>query len=167
MLRAQNRGGLFLWLLAAFGEHFEPFLGYRKRKKPCKYTLQGFAIICFDILRYGRDSNPRPPAWQAGILTSWTTTPLNEVWLAVTYSHMGKPHTTIGASAFHFWVRYGVRWDHRSIAARIIPLITFLYSAPLSLALTTKQADNLQNFLFLLWVSSRLSNTQNPWALYS
>ena len=49
-------------LLAAFGEHFEPFLGYRKRKKPCKYTLQGFAIICFDILRYGRDSNPRPPA---------------------------------------------------------------------------------------------------------
>ena len=27
-------------------------------------------------LRYGRDSNPRPPAWQAGILTSWTTTPL-------------------------------------------------------------------------------------------
>lgn len=75
MLRAQNRGGLFLWLLAAFGEHFEPFLGYRKRKKPCKYTLQGFAIICFDILRYGRDSNPRPPAWQAGILTSWTTAP--------------------------------------------------------------------------------------------
>ena len=29
-----------------------------------------------DFLRYGRDSNPRPPAWQAGILTSWTTTPL-------------------------------------------------------------------------------------------
>ena len=28
------------------------------------------------FLRYGRDSNPRPPAWQAGILTSWTTTPL-------------------------------------------------------------------------------------------
>ena len=75
MLRAQNRGGLFLWLLAAFGEHFEPFLGYRKRKKPCKYTLQGFAIICFDILRYGRDSNPRPSAWQADILTNWTTRP--------------------------------------------------------------------------------------------
>ena len=26
-------------------------------------------------MRNGRDSNPRPPAWQAGILTSWTTTP--------------------------------------------------------------------------------------------
>ena len=25
--------------------------------------------------RPGRDSNPRPPAWQAGILTSWTTRP--------------------------------------------------------------------------------------------
>ena len=27
------------------------------------------------LKRYGRDSNPRPPAWQAGILTNWTTTP--------------------------------------------------------------------------------------------
>ena len=90
-------------------------------------------------------------------------------YLAVSYSHMGMPHTTIGASAFHFWVRYGVRWDHRSIAARIIPLITFLFlSATLSLALTTKQADNLQYFLFILWVSSLYHyNTQNPWALYS
>ena len=26
--------------------------------------------------RCGRDSNPRPPAWQAGILTSWTTAPI-------------------------------------------------------------------------------------------
>ena len=25
--------------------------------------------------RPGRDSNPRPPAWQAGILTNWTTRP--------------------------------------------------------------------------------------------
>ena len=27
------------------------------------------------LWRPGRDSNPRPPAWQAGILTSWTTRP--------------------------------------------------------------------------------------------
>ena len=53
-------------------------------------------------------------------------------YLAVSYSHMGMPHTTIGASAFHFWVRYGVRWDHRSIAARIIPLITFLSALTIS-----------------------------------
>ena len=25
----------------------------------------------------------------------------------MSYSHMGKPHTTIGANAFHFWVRNG------------------------------------------------------------
>ena len=28
--------------------------------------------------RNGRGSNPRPPAWQAGILTSWTTAPHNK-----------------------------------------------------------------------------------------
>ena len=28
------------------------------------------------IWRLGRGSNPRPPAWQAGILTNWTTEPL-------------------------------------------------------------------------------------------
>ena len=27
--------------------------------------------------------------------------------LAMSYSHMGKPHTTIGANSFHFWVRDG------------------------------------------------------------
>ena len=30
--------------------------------------------------------------------------------LTMTYSHMGRPHTTIGAKSFHFWVRYGIRW---------------------------------------------------------
>ena len=29
----------------------------------------------FIYLRTGRDSNPRPPPWQGGILTSWTTNP--------------------------------------------------------------------------------------------
>ena len=90
-------------------------------------------------------------------------------YLAVSYSHMGKPHTTIGASAFHFWVRYGVRWDHRSIAARIIPLITFSIRTLSALTISSVSQPNklikLQNFLFRLWVSSY--NTQNPWALYS
>ena len=30
--------------------------------------------------------------------------------LTMTYSHMGRPHTTIGAKSFHFWVRNGIRW---------------------------------------------------------
>tara|TARA_B100000530_G_scaffold35171_1_gene20388 strand:- start:122 stop:472 length:351 start_codon:yes stop_codon:yes gene_type:complete len=30
--------------------------------------------------------------------------------LAVSYSHMGRPHTTIGAERFHFRVRNGIGW---------------------------------------------------------
>ena len=32
-----------------------------------------FTKVC---MRSGRDSNSRPPAWQAGILTNWTTRPI-------------------------------------------------------------------------------------------
>ena len=38
--------------------------------------------------------------------------------LAVTYYHMGKPHTTIGANQFHDRVRDGIGWDLVAIAAR-------------------------------------------------
>ena len=38
--------------------------------------------------------------------------------LAVTYSHMGRPHTTIGAEHFHFRVRNGIGWFLLAIAAR-------------------------------------------------
>ena len=47
-------------------------------KKAYKIESQ---LLVGSFLRYGRDSNPRPPAWQAGILTSWTTTPLSLSWL--------------------------------------------------------------------------------------
>jgi hypothetical protein len=30
--------------------------------------------------------------------------------LAMSYSHMGRPHTTIGAERFHFRVRNGIGW---------------------------------------------------------
>ncbi len=33
-------------------------------------------------------------------ITPWRTTKIGR--LAMTYSHMGRPHTTIGAIAFHF-----------------------------------------------------------------
>ena len=39
---------------------------FRKKKKK---------HFCF-FLRCGRDSNPRPHAWQACILTNWTTAPI-------------------------------------------------------------------------------------------
>jgi hypothetical protein len=38
--------------------------------------------------------------------------------LAVSYSHMGKPHTTIGAEHFHFRVRNGIGWFLLAMAAR-------------------------------------------------
>ncbi|MYP42880.1 hypothetical protein DCI98_19230, partial [Salmonella enterica subsp. enterica serovar 4,12:i:-] len=34
--------------------------------------------------------------------------------LAVPYSRMGGPHTTIGATAFHFLVRHGGGGGHRA-----------------------------------------------------
>ena len=42
---------------------------------------------------------------------------LNKI-LAVSYSHMGRPHTTIGAECFHFRVRNGIGWFPLAIAAR-------------------------------------------------
>ena len=42
---------------------------------------------------------------------------LNKI-LAVSYSHMGRPHTTIGAERFHFRVRKGIGWFPLAIAAR-------------------------------------------------
>ena len=38
--------------------------------------------------------------------------------LAVTYSHMGRPHTTIGAGRLHFRVRDGIGWFPSAMAAR-------------------------------------------------
>ena len=38
--------------------------------------------------------------------------------LAVTYFHMGRPHTIIGAEQFHFRVRDGIGWFPLAKAAR-------------------------------------------------
>ena len=38
--------------------------------------------------------------------------------LAVTYFHMGKPHTIIGAEQFHYRVRDGIGWFPLAMAAR-------------------------------------------------
>ena len=43
---------------------------------------------------------------------------LLKISLAVSYSHMGRPHTTIGAERFHFRVRNGIGWFPLAIAAR-------------------------------------------------
>lgn len=46
--------------------------------------------------------------------------------LAVTYSHMGRPHTTIGAERFHFRVRNGFGWFPLAMAARQTGTIGFV-----------------------------------------
>ncbi len=46
--------------------------------------------------------------------------------LTMTYSHMGKPHTTIGDAAFHFWVRKGFRWFHSSMVVKQTGLVFLL-----------------------------------------
>ena len=38
--------------------------------------------------------------------------------LAMTYSHMRRPHTTIGAEQFHFRVREGIGWFPLAMVAR-------------------------------------------------
>ncbi len=47
--------------------------GYKKRmtNQIRRFKL----VILLSLLRCGRDSNSRPPAWQADILTDWTTAP--------------------------------------------------------------------------------------------
>ena len=51
-------------------------------------------------------------------LRSLAQSELGDKNLAVTYFHMGKPHTIIGAEQFHFRVREGIGWFPLAIAAR-------------------------------------------------
>ena len=64
--------------------------------------------------------------------------------LAMSYSHMGKPHTTIGANSFHFWVRNGNQVGPNRYGRQANSLIRKAVSV-----LT-------HSILFLLWVH------QNP-----
>lgn len=48
--------------------------------------------------------------------------------LAVTYFHMGRPHTIMGAEWFHFRVRKGIGWVTLAIAAK--HKLVFLIPSP-------------------------------------
>ena len=78
-------------------------------------------------LRYGRDSNPRPPAWQAGILTSWTTTPFVIVALC-DFSHLRCKITT------HFpYLQYPSQKIDKKISFSALKIIFCATFTPLSL----------------------------------
>ena len=59
--------------------------------------------------RRGHTNDKSPDSFESG---------LSNKILAVSYSHMGRPHTTIGAERFHFRVRDGIGWFPLAIAAR-------------------------------------------------
>ena len=76
--------------------------------------------------------------------------------LAMSYSHMGKPHTTIGAIAFHFWVRQGVRWVHNAMVAKQNRTIWKVLGNSLNFISTHKHAfyfKSEQNPLGVVWLS--------------
>ena len=50
--------------------------GFYTKKALILKGIRAFSNFAFWKMRSGRDSNPRPHAWQACILTSWTTEPL-------------------------------------------------------------------------------------------
>ena len=56
------------------------FIWTRNNTTSFRYRIWAKKPFCYErlspILRSGRDSNPRPHAWQACILTNWTTKPL-------------------------------------------------------------------------------------------
>ena len=45
------------------------------------------------VIRSPQKTKAQPPCWEAGLCCKR---------LAMTYSRMGRPHTTIGDDAFHF-----------------------------------------------------------------
>ena len=68
-----------------------------------KVALYRWTIPAY-FWRPGRDSNPRPPAWQAGILTSWTTRP-HKKWWDQQGSNLWPPACKAGALPAELWSR--------------------------------------------------------------
>ena len=81
--------------------------------------------------------------------------------LAVSYSHMGRPHTTIGAERFHFRVRKGIGWFPLAIAARKTGWTTTLRSSSekqtiwnisdIYLAFSIKRRTHVAHHAQVLW----------------
>ena len=84
--------------------------------------------------------------------------------LAMSYSHMGKPHTTIGAIVFHFWVRHGIRWVHNAMVAKQNFAFTFSF-------FKNWRQNNLESLLKVLSLQTHSSvcifeSIKTPWVLY-
>ena len=89
---------------------------------------------CESHCKCPKTKKPRP-AKQIGVFRIWR--------LTMTYSHMGKPHTTIGDASFHFWVRDGVRWFQRSMVVK-----QFFWSLRVLLGLALHVSFQFRNAVF-------------------
>ena len=61
-------------------------------------------LIAFKKWRSGWGSNPRPPAWQAGILTIWTTGPFIK-WWTQQGSNLWPPACKADALPAELWIQ--------------------------------------------------------------
>ena len=72
------------------------------KKSARNWHSGGFRIMSETEKRSGRDSNPRPPAWQAGILTYWTTGPI--FWFISHFSDScAWPRTRLASGEMPGW----------------------------------------------------------------
>ena len=78
----------------------------------------------------------------------------NEKPSNVLLSH-GNSHTTIGANAFHFWVRDGIRWYYVAIVARQKLLLVSLMMSALSRRCAAHVLRTLRCYLLKALTSSR------------
>ena len=69
-------------------------------------------------------SNRRPPACKAGALPAELIL-LGIISEATSYSHRGKPPTTIGAKELNFRVRYGNGCDLSAIITSLLKVCSF------------------------------------------
>src|SRR5690606_22159829 len=98
-------------------------------------------------------SNRRPPACKAGALPAELIL-LGMYSLATSYSHRGKPPTTIGAKELNFRVRYGNGCD-------LFAIITRLFLA--SNTLLCLETLLLKDSFFQNWINVSLNLCNKMW----
>ena len=63
-------------------------------------SLASYQLLHSAMLRCVRDSNPWPPAWQAGILTGWTNAPMFFLWAKMDSNHRRRKPADLQSAPF-------------------------------------------------------------------
>ena len=104
------------------------------------------------------------PAHKENRPCSKATGAVRDKCLTMTYSHMEKLHTTIGAKRFHFRVRHGIGWFTLAMVVRRNGGILRCLSLE-AYGLATRNMNHADRYVSILSQSRRLP-TQTPWVLY-